>query len=360
MEQEYSKKNKAKPADDVDAVANALARVSVSGGSISQGGQQSSVDSSTQSVKNVSSTNQPSLDESVKIDVDNFLNHKYADKVIKDYCESRHASIRLYVEKFLHLSYPEQEYESYVQHSASAIMKVIEKKSAQDKLMSDPTFKLTDDERKYVQRFYSTNAGALFINTRARNLYLVKPLPVVYETVDKAIAAGAGEKGTDGASLLPQYMREKLKSAFGKGDPLAVMRASLAGGTNIYSEYQYRGTRLSEVTLKNYKAGDVLKNVAFLSFSPDITDGKYHHKGKKTARDFFGKYSGHSGVPVLYELSPRSQVSAIKISSANEHETVIAPGNYFEIFSIKKEPDCWVIQLVNAPKKISSCKIMFN
>lgn len=92
--------------------------------------------------------------------------------------------------------------------------------------------KLDDEQKKQVQRFYGTNAGASFINTQLRNARL-KPEQAIrptYLNLDSAVAAAANEGVSEGRISFSTAGRLAIKQAFALGDAKKVMRAALEGG----------------------------------------------------------------------------------------------------------------------------------
>ncbi|AIA46976.1 TccC4 [Serratia sp. FS14] len=200
--------------------------------------------------------------EIVKKDVDKvFENHEI--NVMIDFYAQGHESevkknIRDFLDEYASEEVTDEELPAHAENVATQVIRGV----AQRSVMQDPaSIRLTADEKKYVQRFYSTNAGASFINTRARNLFRTRPMAAESSNVAEAIGKGASEGGTDGTPLLPNWIREHVKSAFRKGEPLAVMRAALVDGEQLYAESQYRGTRIPKETLDVYTPGTVIKNV---------------------------------------------------------------------------------------------------
>lgn len=223
---------------------------------------------------------------------------------------------------------------------------------------------LSSVQKIQLQRFYSTNAGASFINTWSRNSYL-KPearIPEAYSQIERALGAAAKEKVSQGNVAFSAEAHKAIRTAFRHGNPEKVMTAALSDYEEYYRAPQYRGTRVPRERLAQFKVGDVMENTFFTSFSPDIYTPKSRgddvktHDGLKEARRFMGDaYKSHVGARVIYEM-PRSK--ARQISTLYEYETVVPPGEKFEILSIENKGDYEHIRLKRVEKAIKSKRLM--
>jgi len=237
------------------------------------------------------------------------------------------------------------------------------------KLSFDLPINLSEQQKEQVQRFYSTNAGALFINTWVRNAYIKKGQKIAekYSGIEQALAAAAKESASQHSVIFSAAHRGEVLTAFRQGDPQKVMRAALSDGIKYTQAPQYRGTLVPKDVLDNFNVGDVMRNTFFTSFSPDIytpqkrdEKDKLTHDGFKAAKKFTEngrKY--HTGIPVIYEIPARQDYKAHVIKSIYEYETVIPPGEDFEIKEIdrKKTPVYITLQRVGKAKQATKYMI---
>ncbi|MBH2717808.1 hypothetical protein I5Q16_23010 [Serratia marcescens] len=228
---------------------------------------------------------------------------------------------------------------------------------------------LDDEQKKQVQRFYSTNAGASFINTKVRNTYLKteQAIAAKYPDIRSALAAAASESVSEGRVAFSTSARKTIEDIFKLNDVTKAMRAVLNEGDLYYRASQFRGTLVPAPLLSTFKKDDVMVNAFFTSFSPDIleytktgTGEKKTHDGLKQALKFAGSaYKTHTGEPVIYEIPSRAGYKTITISTLYEHETVIPPGEKFKIEEINRKGTHTHILLKKVDAKEKAKRVMF-
>ncbi|HBC5194909.1 hypothetical protein [Serratia ureilytica] len=226
---------------------------------------------------------------------------------------------------------------------------------------------LDNEQKKQVQRFYSTNSGASFINTHARNARLdpKQAISLKHTNIRSALNAAASEPVSAGQVAFSNAHRKTIEHAFMLSDVEKVMRAALSGEEPYYRAPQYRGTRVPKTRLDTFKVGDIMVNAFFASFSPDImeytkTGERKVHDGLKQAMKFTGgAYKSHVGVPVIYEIPERSGYKTISIDTLYERETVIPPGEKLEIEEIVDKGTYTHIRLKKVDAKKSQMRYMY-
>jgi len=251
-----------------------------------------------------------------------------------------------------------------------------DKKKREAKALRVSPVILTREQKEAVQRFYSTNAGAAFINTRLRNAYPDSTLQLEekYSTVDAAMVAGSNESAGEGRVTLPSQTKQAVREAFLKGSVRDVMLAALydAGKPHTDGDYEgdaYRGTRVPADLLAQFKVGDVMINTFVTSFSVDMfksakregeTDKKWNDGLAKAIRFTTGDYKTHTGVPVIYKKPRRAEYNTVLIHGTYEIETVIPPGTKFEIGAIEKKGAYTLITLRTVDTSKNAVRLMHH
>lgn len=223
---------------------------------------------------------------------------------------------------------------------------------------------LTQEEKKAVQQFYSTNAGTDFINTRLRNSYPGSTLQLKekYPIIDAAIAVGSNEDAGEICVMFSGGTKTAIRTAFSKGGVREVVLAALYDADKQLSvgEYlgdAYRGTRVPADLLAQFKAGDVMINTFVTSFSVDMfksamregeTDKKLNDGFVEAVKFTKDNYKSHTGVPVIYKKPRHANYNITLIHGVYENEAVIPPGTKFEIDTIQNKGTYTLITLRTA------------
>lgn len=234
---------------------------------------------------------------------------------------------------------------------------------------------LSRDEKMAVRRFYGTNAGAHFINTRLRNAALPvgNHIAEKYPDVGKALARADSETPPGGDSLMfSPSMYHDIREAFKKGSVRDVMLAALHGDEAKLPDYTYiknlyRGAHIPGHILSAYKMGDVLENTFVASFAPHIMqyarreylDDDVYADGLKVAKKFAYKknYQSHGGEPVIYTLCGMKGLTYIE--GTYESEALAPPGIKFKIVSKINKDNYTIIGLMVLNKDTPSNKQLY-
>ncbi|WP_349969704.1 RHS repeat-associated core domain-containing protein [Pseudomonas caspiana] len=193
---------------------------------------------------------------------------------------------------------------------------------------------MTKDLKAGLNLFWSTNAGARYINSATRSVTSERAAGLPSFEDAKAAAGQELSKNNGEHTVRLNHVRKNEQfvpalKMLGKYQayPAGIMSLFTASLGKPINEVLYRGARIAREEIDAFKEGLKLTTSGFTAFTPD----------KETAKTFLEKYHDPAVIkataPVLFILHG----GALKVKSPTEVEGLILPKTHFSIVATERK-----------------------